>query len=138
MRRALKISCVLTAGAALYALCAQVERRALFERHRAMLGRLFAALGRMCAQFKFSVAEIAGIAPLACAITMLASALVKSIAQRSPAPIAGFAARSLCIALPAVGAFNLIWPVHVDTACARCLRASAYCNRRFPAVDQGT
>lgn len=82
MRRALKISCVLTAGAALYTLALRWNA-ALFERHRAMLGRLFAALGRMCAQFKFSVAEIAGIALFACAITMLASALVKSIARRS-------------------------------------------------------
>ena len=46
MRRALKISCVLTAGAALYALALRWNA-ALFERHRAMLRRLFAALGRM-------------------------------------------------------------------------------------------
>lgn len=124
MRRALKISCALTAGAALYALALRWNA-ALFERHRAMLRRLFAALGRMCAQFKFSGAEIAGIALLACAITMLASALVKSIARRSPAPIAGFAARFLCIALPAAGAFNLIWPVHMDTA-ARTAYERAY------------
>ena len=124
MRKTLKISCILTALSAVYALALRWNS-SLFERHRSMLGRLFATLGRMCAHVGFPVAEMAGIALLACTLALLISALVRSIVGRSPAPIISFAARLLCIALPAFGAFNLIWPVRMDGA-ARTAYERAY------------
>lgn len=113
MRRTARITLMLTAAAGAY--CAALRLSAtLFERHRTLLTRLYAALGRLTARSFLPAAELVASALAGAVAVWLGSALCRSVRARSPIPIVRCMAGLGCAALLMAVGMLLIWPAPLD------------------------